>query len=111
MAKDDRIPEEPNLGDPFWQVIFGAANAEMDACERGLIIQKQKDDEWYRETRKQLQANGLVGQAFADALKQGIGTYFAQPRARCICGQHREGGLRQQTLELITEAGSVHISP
>jgi hypothetical protein len=99
VAEHDQMPEEPNLTpetlrDPFWQVVIGAKSAEMDACERALTTQATQDKEWYRLARDRLAADGMVGQEFNDALKREIQAYFAQPRKHCVCGEHREGGLR-----------------
>jgi hypothetical protein len=99
MVEHDEMPEEPNLTPetlrhPFWQVVIGAKSAEMDACERDLTAQAEQDQEWYRLTRHRLAAEGMAGQEFNDALKREIRAYYAQPRKHCVCGEHREGGLR-----------------
>jgi hypothetical protein len=95
MGESEKIPDAPlDIRDPFWAVIIGAANAEMDACELALVAQGKKDDEWYRRTRESLEAKGCTDDALRDALNLAIRDYFKQPRARCTCGAHQEGGLR-----------------
>ena len=90
MTQEDRIPEDArNLADPFWQVVFAAWTAEVDACDRKLIAQKQRDDEWYSRTWKRLEDEGLLGTAFNDAIKEEMRTYVTQNRVRCVGGEHR----------------------
>jgi hypothetical protein len=89
----DEMPEKQNLSemlsDPFWQVILQAHNADMGACERALADQVARDDVWYRQTWEHLSSGkGLTGQAFNDAMIEELRNYFAQPRARCSCGEH-----------------------
>lgn len=96
----DEMPEEPNLtpetfDDPFWQTVIQAQVVDADACERALTAQAAKDQEWYRQTWGQFSGEGLTGQAFSDAINEAIRQYYAQPRSRCACGEHRPGGLRE----------------
>ncbi len=99
METTDHVPEEPELtsetlDDPFWQTVIGAHNAEADACKRALIAQAAKDNEWHRETTERLTAEGMTGVEFNAAFNREMQAYFAEARSRCVCGEHRPGGLR-----------------
>jgi hypothetical protein len=96
----DEMPEEPNLtsetfSDPFWQVVIQSHEADANACERALEAQAQKDNEWHRQTADRIAAEQLSPEESKRRLNEDIQAYFAQPRTRCVCGDHRPGGMRE----------------
>lgn len=96
----DELPEEPDLtsetlSDPFWQVLIQAHNADADTCERALETQVQKDNEWHRQMSDRLATLNLTPEELRLRSNDEIWVYFAQPRTRCVCGEHRPGGSRE----------------